>query len=51
MDFAVLISQFLEDPDARARINGVGRARVAGRLSRDVSFYMLLIAHDLVSQL
>ena len=46
-----LTSQFFEDPDARARISGVGHGWVAGRLRRDLSFYTLLIAHELVSQL
>jgi glycosyltransferase involved in cell wall biosynthesis len=49
--FAVLIEQLLDDPAARARMGELGRQRVAGPLSWDVSRSALLAAYEAVSRL
>ena len=48
--FAVLIAQLMDDPDARARMGELGRERVAGPLSWDVSRSALLAAYEAVSR-
>jgi glycosyltransferase involved in cell wall biosynthesis len=45
-EFAKLIAQLLDDPDERARMGEIGRARVAGELSWDRSKLALLAAYD-----
>jgi glycosyltransferase involved in cell wall biosynthesis len=40
--FAALIDELLDDPDRRARMGAIGRARVADRLSWEVSERNLL---------
>jgi glycosyltransferase involved in cell wall biosynthesis len=47
--FAALIAQLLDDPEARARMGEIGRARVAGPLSWDVSRSALIGAYEAVS--
>ena len=46
--FAALIAQLLDGPDARARMGELGRERVAGPLSWDVSRTALLAAYEAV---
>ena len=45
-DFAEKIAQLIEDPEARARMGELGRARVLDRLSWDHSAPHLLAAYD-----
>ena len=47
-DFAEKIAQLIEDPEARARMGELGRARVLDRLSWDHSAPHLLAAYDRV---
>jgi glycosyltransferase involved in cell wall biosynthesis len=47
--FAALIAQLLDDPGARARMGEIGRQRVAGPLSWDVSRSALIDAYEAVS--
>lgn len=47
-DFAAKIAQLIEDPEARARMGKLGRARVLDRLSWDHSAPHLLAAYDRV---
>jgi glycosyltransferase involved in cell wall biosynthesis len=47
--FAALIAQLLDDPEARSSMGEVGRARVAGPLSWEVSRSALLGAYEAVS--
>jgi glycosyltransferase involved in cell wall biosynthesis len=48
--FAALIATLLDDPDARARMGELGRERVTGPLSWDVSRSALLAAYEAVSR-
>jgi glycosyltransferase involved in cell wall biosynthesis len=48
--FAALIAQLLDDPDARTRMGEIGRERVAGPLSWDVSRSALVDAYEAVSR-
>ena len=48
--FAGLIAQLLDNPDARARMGDLGRERVAGPLSWDVSRRALLAAYEAASR-
>jgi glycosyltransferase involved in cell wall biosynthesis len=48
--FAALISQLLDDPDARAKMGELGRERVGGPLSWDVSRSALLAAYEAASR-
>jgi len=50
LGFATLIAQLLDDPDARVRMGELGRERVAGPLSWDVSRAALLAAYEAVSR-
>jgi glycosyltransferase involved in cell wall biosynthesis len=47
--FAALIAQLLDDPGARARMGEIGRQRVAGPLSWEVSRSALIDAYEAVS--
>jgi glycosyltransferase involved in cell wall biosynthesis len=49
--FAVLIAQLMDDPDGRARMGELGRSRVAGPLSWEVSRSALVGAYEAVSRL
>jgi glycosyltransferase involved in cell wall biosynthesis len=48
--FAGLIAQLMDDPNARARMGELGRERVAGPLSWDVSRSALLAAYEAASR-
>ncbi len=45
-DFAAKIAALIDDPEARARMGRIGRARVLERLSWDHSVPHLLAAYD-----
>jgi glycosyltransferase involved in cell wall biosynthesis len=47
--FAALISQLLDDPEGRVRMGEIGRARVTGPLSWEVSQSALIDAYETVS--
>jgi glycosyltransferase involved in cell wall biosynthesis len=48
--FAGLIAQLLDDPEARKRMGALGRKRVTGPLSWDVSRSALLAAYEAASR-